>query len=46
VKQIKETYAAAGVNIEVAAKAKEVITKLVESTYRPSVLSRLADLFL
>ena len=43
---IKQTYAAAGVNIEVAVKAKELIGKLAQSIYRPEVLSRLADLFL
>ena len=35
---IKETYAAAGVNIDVAAKAKELIRKHARSTLRPEVL--------
>jgi len=35
---IKETYAAAGVNIDVAAKAKELIGKHARSTLRPEVL--------
>ena len=34
-----ETYAAAGVNIDVAAKAKELIGKHARSTLRPEVLS-------
>jgi phosphoribosylformylglycinamidine cyclo-ligase len=37
--QIKETYAVAGVNIETAAKAKELIKKYARSTYCPEVLS-------
>ncbi|MBA7534217.1 hypothetical protein ES705_26463 [subsurface metagenome] len=41
----KETYAAAGVDIELASKAKELIAKHARSTLRPEVLSRLADLF-
>ncbi len=36
---ITETYAAAGVNIDVAAKAKELIGKHARSTLRPEVLS-------
>ena len=36
---IKRTYAAAGVNIDVAAKAKELIGKHARSTLRPEVLS-------
>jgi phosphoribosylformylglycinamidine cyclo-ligase len=39
VKPIRETYAAAGVNIDVAAKAKELIGKHARTTYRPEVLS-------
>jgi len=39
VEPIKETYAAAGVNIDVAAKAKELIGKHARSTLRPEVLS-------
>jgi len=35
----KETYAAAGVDIDVAAKAKELIAKHARSTLRPEVLS-------
>ena len=35
---IKETYAAAGVDIEVAAKVKELISKHARSTLRPQVL--------
>ena len=38
---MKETYAAAGVNIDVAAKAKELIGKQAQSTLRPEVLSGL-----
>ncbi len=38
-KQIKETYAKAGVNIDIAAKAKELIAKQARSTLRPEVLS-------
>ncbi len=37
--QIKETYAAAGVNTALAAKAKELIGKHAHSTLRPEVLS-------
>jgi len=36
---VKETYAASGVNIEVAARAKELIARHARSTYRPEVLS-------
>jgi len=36
---IKETYAAAGVNIDTAAKAKELIGRHARSTLRPEVLS-------
>ncbi|MFC2001180.1 phosphoribosylformylglycinamidine cyclo-ligase [Chloroflexota bacterium] len=36
---MKETYAAAGVNIDVAARAKEMIGKQARSTHRPEVLS-------
>jgi len=36
---ITESYAAAGVNIDVAAKAKELIGKHARSTLRPEVLS-------
>jgi len=36
---IKETYAQAGVNINIAAKAKELIAKHARSTARPEVLS-------
>jgi len=39
VRLIKESYAAAGVNIDVAAKAKELIGKHARSTLRPEVLS-------
>jgi len=35
----KETYAAAGVDIELASKAKELIAKHARSTLRPEVLS-------
>ena len=38
---MKETYAAAGVNIDVAAKAKELIGRHAQSTLRPEVLSGL-----
>jgi phosphoribosylformylglycinamidine cyclo-ligase len=38
-RQIKETYAASGVNIEIAARAKELIAKHARSTHRPEVLS-------
>ena len=36
---IEETYAAAGVNIDIASKAKELIGKHARSTLRPEVLS-------
>ena len=36
---IKQTYAGAGVNIEVADKAKKLIAKHARSTYSPEVLS-------
>ncbi|MFC1912557.1 phosphoribosylformylglycinamidine cyclo-ligase [Chloroflexota bacterium] len=36
---MKQTYAAAGVNIDLAAKAKELIGKQARSTHRPEVLS-------
>ena len=36
---IKETYAKAGVNINIAAKAKKLISKHARSTLRPEVLS-------
>ncbi|MFC1931245.1 phosphoribosylformylglycinamidine cyclo-ligase [Chloroflexota bacterium] len=36
---MKQTYAAAGVNIDVAAKAKELIGRQARSTHRPEVLS-------
>lgn len=36
---MKETYAASGVNIEVAARAKELIARHARSTHRPEVLS-------
>ncbi len=36
---IKETYAKAGVNIDAADRAKELISKLARSTLRPEVLS-------
>lgn len=38
-KTVKETYAAAGVNIDIAAKAKELIAKQARTTHRPEVLS-------
>ena len=38
-KPIKETYAASGVDIEVAARAKELIARQARSTHRPEVLS-------
>ncbi len=38
-KTVKQTYAAAGVNIDIAAKAKELIGKQAQTTYRPEVLS-------
>jgi len=40
-RQIKQTYAAAGVNIDAAAKAKELIGKHARTTLRPEVLSGL-----
>jgi phosphoribosylformylglycinamidine cyclo-ligase len=36
---MKETYAGAGVNIDIAAKAKALIGKYAKATYRPEVLS-------
>jgi len=36
---IKETYASSGVDIEVAARAKELIAQQARSTHRPEVLS-------
>ncbi|HEY92760.1 MAG TPA: phosphoribosylformylglycinamidine cyclo-ligase [Dehalococcoidia bacterium] len=36
---MKETYAAAGVNIDIATRAKELIAKQARSTLRPEVLS-------
>ena len=39
--QIKDTYAAAGVNIDAAAKAKELISKHARSTVGPEVLTGL-----
>jgi len=41
VRRIKETYAAAGVNIDAAAKAKELIGKHARSTFCPEVLTGL-----
>ncbi|MFC2069189.1 phosphoribosylformylglycinamidine cyclo-ligase, partial [Chloroflexota bacterium] len=38
---IKKTYKAAGVNIDAATKAKELIGKLAYSTIRPEVLSKI-----
>ena len=38
-KAVKQTYAAAGVNIDIAAKAKELIGKQARTTHRPEVLS-------
>ena len=38
-KVVKQTYAAAGVNIDLAAKAKELIGKQAQTTHRPEVLS-------
>ena len=38
-KTVKQTYAAAGVNIDIAAKAKELIGKQARTTHRPEVLS-------
>ncbi len=39
VEPIKETYAAAGVNIDAAAKVKDLIKKHAGTTHRPEVLS-------
>ena len=39
--QIKQTYVSAGVNIALAAKAKELIRKHARSTLRPEVLTEL-----
>ena len=36
---MSQTYADAGVNIDIAARAKALIGKLAETTYRPEVLS-------
>jgi phosphoribosylformylglycinamidine cyclo-ligase len=36
---MKETYAAAGVNIDMAAKAKELVKRQAATTHRPGVLS-------
>ncbi|MFH1925066.1 MAG: phosphoribosylformylglycinamidine cyclo-ligase, partial [Chloroflexota bacterium] len=36
---VRHTYAAAGVNIDIAAKAKELIGKQAKTTHRPEVLS-------
>jgi phosphoribosylformylglycinamidine cyclo-ligase len=36
---VRETYATSGVNIEVAARAKELIARHARSTHRPEVLS-------
>ncbi len=36
---VRHTYAAAGVNIDIAAKAKELIGKQARTTHRPEVLS-------
>ena len=38
-KAVRQTYAAAGVNIDIAAKAKELIGKQARFTHRPEVLS-------
>jgi len=38
-KVVKQTYAAAGVSIDTAAKAKELIGKQARTTHRPEVLS-------
>jgi len=40
-REIKDTYAAAGVNIDVADKAKELIGKQARTTLRPEVLTGL-----
>ena len=40
-KGVRQTYAGAGVNIDVAAKAKELIAKQARTTHRPEVLSQL-----
>lgn len=37
-KAVKHTYGAAGVNIDVAAKAKALIGKQAKTTHRPEVL--------
>jgi len=39
--QVKQTYVSAGVNIALAAKAKELIGKHARSTFRPEVLTDL-----
>jgi phosphoribosylformylglycinamidine cyclo-ligase len=39
VTQTSQTYAAAGVNLDIAAKAKKLIEKQARSTHRPEVLS-------
>ena len=38
-KIVRQTYAAAGVNIDLAARAKELIGQQARTTYRPEVLS-------
>jgi phosphoribosylformylglycinamidine cyclo-ligase len=38
-KMVRQTYAAAGVNIDLAAKAKELIGRQARTTHRPEVLS-------
>jgi phosphoribosylformylglycinamidine cyclo-ligase len=38
-KPVRETYATSGVDIEVAARAKELIARQARSTHRPEVLS-------
>ena len=38
-KIVRQTYAAAGVNIDLAAKAKELISQQARTTHRPEVLS-------
>jgi phosphoribosylformylglycinamidine cyclo-ligase len=38
-KAVRQTYAAAGVNIDLANQAKKLIGKLAKTTYRPEVLS-------
>jgi len=37
-KAVRHTYAAAGVNIDIAARAKKLIGKEAKTTYRPEVL--------